>query len=93
MDVTDLSATERWNLLQTLSQDQRGFRDPRRYELIKWYLDHEPGNALCRSGYTHVDPDAAPDVYQEIRIKWLGIVAEGPPDSGPFEERCRVYRD
>ncbi len=81
MDVNALSSAERWNLLSTLSQDERGFRDPRRYDLIKWYLDHEPGNALCRSGYTHVDPEAVPDVYQEVRAKWLAIVAEAPPDA------------
>ena len=81
MDLSALSAAERWNLLLTLSRDQQGFRDPRRYDLIKWYLDHEPGNALCRSGYTHVDPEAAPEIYQEIKVKWLDIVAEGPPDA------------
>lgn len=74
------SELARENLLGALSADPERFADPRRFELIEWFLEHNPRNSVCTTPFMRVDPETAPGAYRKLKARWLALVAEAPAD-------------
>ena len=74
------SETARENLLQALSADPERFDDPRRFELIEWFLQHNPRNSLCTTPFMRVNPGTAPEAYSKLKAVWLALVTDAPAD-------------
>src|SRR5207248_2834199 len=66
----------RERLLELLSVDPAGYNDPRRFELIGWFLKNNPRHSVLSTPYAHVDPLAAPDAYRDLKTDWLARVNE-----------------
>jgi hypothetical protein len=47
-------------LLEALSAEPDRFDDPRRFELIEWFLRHNPRHHICSTPFMRVDPETAP---------------------------------
>src|SRR5574342_311743 len=75
------SETARENLLGALSADPQHFDDPRRFELIEWFLEHSPRNPVCTSPFMSVNPEAEPEAYAKLKARWLLLVNEAPVDA------------
>jgi tetratricopeptide (TPR) repeat protein len=69
------------NLLGALSADPERFDDPRRFELIEWFLEHNPRNSVCTTPFMRVNPETAPEAYARLKARWLALVADAPADS------------
>ena len=78
-DPTSESARE--NLLWALSADPERFDDPRRFELIEWFLEHNPRNTSCITPLMHANPKSAPEAYQRLKARWLAILSSAPTDT------------
>ena len=70
----------RERLLQAFSVDRDGYNDPRRFELISWFVKNNPRHLVCSTPFAHVDPGAAPDAYRDLKMNWLARVKECPDD-------------
>jgi uncharacterized protein HemY len=77
-DPTSEDARE--NLLEALSADLEHFDDPRRFELIAWFLQHNPRHHICTTPFMRLDPESAPDAYGKLKARWLALVADSPAD-------------
>jgi Flp pilus assembly protein TadD len=55
--------------------------DPRRLELIEWFLQHNPRNLVCTTPFMRVNPETAPEAYRRLKARWLKLVAGSPTDS------------
>ena len=75
------SVTARENLLGALSADPERFDDPRRFELIEWFLQHNPQDPVCTTPFMHVNPKTAHEAYRKLKTRWLELVADSPTDS------------
>ena len=74
------SEDARENLLGALSADPERFDDPRRLELIEWFLEHSPRSSVCTTPFMRVNPETAPDAYRRLKARWLALVADAPTD-------------
>jgi tetratricopeptide (TPR) repeat protein len=74
------SEAAREKLLEALSADPERFGDPRRFELIEWYLEHNPRSSLCATPFMRVNPETAPEAYGNLKARWLALVADAPAD-------------
>jgi tetratricopeptide (TPR) repeat protein len=74
------SEAARENLLGALSADAERFDDPRRFELIEWFLEHNPRNSVCATPFMRVNPETAPEAYGRLKARWLALVANAPAD-------------
>ena len=74
------SEAARENLLDALSADPERFDDPRRFELIEWFLEHNPRHSICSTPFMRVNPESAPDAYAKLKARWLALVADAPAD-------------
>lgn len=74
------SELARENLLGALSADPERFDDPRRFELIEWFLEHNPRNSICTTPFMRVNPETAPKAYARLKARWLALVADAPAD-------------
>lgn len=74
------SELARENLLGALSADPERFDDPRRFELIEWFLEHNPRNSICTTPFMRVNPGTAPEAYARLKARWLALVADAPAD-------------
>ena len=74
------SELARENLLGALSADPDRFDDPRRFELIEWFLEHNPRNSICTTPFMHVNPETAPEAYARLKVLWRALVADAPAD-------------
>jgi tetratricopeptide (TPR) repeat protein len=74
------SEVARENLLEALSADPERFDDPRRFELIEWFLEHNPRNTVCATPFMRVNPETAPEAYARLKAHWLALVADAPAD-------------
>ena len=74
------SELARENLLGALSADPERFDDPRRFELIEWFLEHNPRNSICTTPFMRVNPETAPEAYARLKAHWLALVADAPAD-------------
>jgi len=74
------SEAARERLLEALSADPERFDDPRRFELIEWFLEHNPRNSLCATPFMRVNPETAPEAYGKLKARWLALVADAPAD-------------
>src|SRR6266542_2361248 len=61
----------REHLLEALSADAEGFNDPRRFELIAWFLQNNPRHHICSTPFAHVDPETAPGAYGDLKARWI----------------------
>ena len=77
-DPTSEEVRER--LLEVFSADPDGYNDPRRFELIAWFLKNNPRHSVCSTPFAHVDPGAAPAAYRDLKNDWLARVKESPDD-------------
>ena len=75
------SELARESLLGALSADPERFDDPRRFELIEWFLEHNPRNSICTTPFMRVNPETAPEAYWRLKARWLELVAGSPTDS------------
>ena len=75
------SELARENLLGALSADPERFNDPRRFELIEWFLEHNPRNSICTTPFMRVNPETAPEAYARLKARWLALVADALADS------------
>jgi Flp pilus assembly protein TadD len=75
------SEDARENLLGALSADPERFDDPRRFELIEWFLEHNPRNSICTTPFMRVNPETAAEAYRRLKARWLELVADSPTDS------------
>jgi tetratricopeptide (TPR) repeat protein len=75
------SEAARENLLAALSANSERFDDPRRFELIEWFLEHNPRNSICTTPFMRVNPETAPEAYARLKARWLALVADAPADS------------
>ncbi|HUR04209.1 MAG TPA: hypothetical protein VM347_16810, partial [Nonomuraea sp.] len=66
--------------LEALCADPERFDDPRRFELIEWFLEHNPRNSLCATPFMHVNHETAPQAYARLKARWLALVADAPAD-------------
>lgn len=78
-DPTSEEAHER--LLGALSAAPDHFNDPRRFELIEWFIDNSPCNSVCTTPFMRVDAEAAPEAFRRIKTRWLALLADRPADS------------
>jgi hypothetical protein len=74
------SEAAREKLLEALSADPERFDDPRRFELIEWFLEHNPRNSFCATPFMRVNPEASPEAYGNLKARWLALVADAPTD-------------
>lgn len=74
------SVEARAGLLEAMSVSGR-LNDPRRFELIKWFLQHDPKHEICFTPYMQVDPAAAPEVYQSLKADWLVLASNVSSDA------------
>lgn len=74
------SEAAREKLLEALSADPERFDDPRRFELIEWFLEHNPRTSLCATPFVRVNPETAPEAYGKLKARWLALVADAPAD-------------
>lgn len=74
------SEAARENLLGALSGDPARFDDPRRVELIEWFLENNPRNSLCATPFMSVNHETAPEAYARLKARWLTLVADAPAD-------------
>jgi tetratricopeptide (TPR) repeat protein len=74
------SEAARENLLGALSADPERFDDPRRFELIEWFLEHNPRNSICTTPFMRVNAETAPDVYVKLKARWLALLSNAPAD-------------
>jgi hypothetical protein len=74
------SEAARENLLGALSGDPERFDDPRRFELIEWFLEHNPRNSVCATPFMRVNHETAPEAYARLKARWLALVADAPAD-------------
>jgi tetratricopeptide (TPR) repeat protein len=74
------SEAAREALLWALSAHPERFDDPRRFELIEWFLEHNPRNSVCVTPFMRVDPETAPEVYGKLKARWLTLIADAPAD-------------
>jgi tetratricopeptide (TPR) repeat protein len=70
----------RAHLIEALSVAEGRENDPRRFELIKWFLQHNPRHSIWRTPYVHVDQNVAPNVYSDLKAQWLTLVNYAPSD-------------
>ena len=77
-DPTSEAARE--NLLDALSADPERLDDPRRFELIEWFLQHNPRHSICSTPFMRVDPESAPGAYGKLKARWLALVTDAPAD-------------
>src|SRR6266511_1359886 len=77
-DPTSEELRER--ILEALSANSERHNDPRRFELIGWFLKHHPRHFVCSTPFAHVDPVAAPGPYRDLKALWLALVNESPAD-------------
>jgi hypothetical protein len=70
----------RENLLEGLSADPERFDDPRRFELIEWFLETNPRHSICATPFMRVNPESAPGVYEKLKERWLAILQAAPAD-------------
>jgi hypothetical protein len=63
------SELARENLLAALSADPERFDDPRRFELIEWFLEHNPRNSVCTTPFMRASPETAPDAYGRLKAR------------------------
>ncbi len=71
----------RENLLEAYCIVEGGFSDPRRVELIEWFLQHHPRHMICSTPFMQVDPATAPDAYARLKARWLAHVKDTPSDA------------
>jgi tetratricopeptide (TPR) repeat protein len=74
------SEAARENLLEALSADPERFDDPRRFELIDWFLQHNPRHSICSTPFMRVNPESAPGAYGKLKARWLALVTDAPAD-------------
>jgi hypothetical protein len=74
------SEAARENLLEALSADPERFDDPRRFELIEWFLQHNPRHSICSTPFMRVNPESAPGAYGKLKARWLALVTDAPAD-------------
>src|SRR5262245_21832677 len=74
------SERARENLLGALSADPERFDDPRRFELMEWFLEHNPRNSICITPFMLVKPDTAPEAYRKHKARWLALLSSAPSD-------------
>jgi hypothetical protein len=74
------SEVARENLLEALSADPERFDDPRRFELLEWFLEHNPQHSICSTPFMRVSPESAPGAYARLKARWLALVADVPAD-------------
>lgn len=74
------SEAPRGRLLEALSADPERFDDPRRFELIEWFLEHNPRHALCTTPFMRVNAQTAPEAYGKLKARWLALVTDAPAD-------------
>jgi tetratricopeptide (TPR) repeat protein len=77
-DPTSEDACE--NLLEALSANSEHFDDPRRFELIEWFLQHNPRQSICSTPFMHVNPKTAPAAYGKLKARWLALVTDASAD-------------
>jgi hypothetical protein len=70
----------RERLLEALSADPERFDDPRRFELIAWFLKHNPRHHICSTPFMSVNPETAPGAFQDLKARWLALVSKDPAD-------------
>lgn len=75
---TSEAARERF--LEALSAAPERFDDPRRFELIEWFLEHNPRSSICITPFMRVNPETAPEAYRKLTTRWLSLVANAPAD-------------
>jgi tetratricopeptide (TPR) repeat protein len=80
MQKDPTSEAAREHLLEALSANPELFDDPRRFELIEWFLEHNPKNSLCSTPFMRVNPETAPEAYGKLKARWLALVADAPAD-------------
>jgi hypothetical protein len=80
VEKNQTSEAAREKLLEALSADPERFDDPRRFELIEWFLEHNPRNSLCTTPFMRVNPETAPEAYGKLKARWLALVADAPAD-------------
>ena len=78
-DPTSEHARER--LLFALAADPEWSNDPRRFDQIEWFLEHNPRHSLCATPLIRVDPENAPGPYEKLKSRWLVLVSKAPGDS------------
>jgi tetratricopeptide (TPR) repeat protein len=71
----------RERLLEALSADPESYSDPRRLQLIAWFLENNPRHRVCSTPFAHMDPKAAPTAYRDLKTRWLALVRDSPDDS------------
>lgn len=74
------SEAAREDLLMALAAEPEWFDDPRRFELIGWFLEHNPRHPICTTPLAVVNPATAPDAYRTLKARWLDLVAHEPDD-------------
>ncbi len=52
--------------------------DPRRFEQMVWFLEHNPRHVDCTTPFFHVDPQATPEVFAELKERWLTLLNDKP---------------
>jgi hypothetical protein len=52
----------------------------RRFEHIRWFIRNRPGDPLCRTPLTSVDPEAAPAAYADLKTEWLAKLEAASDD-------------
>jgi hypothetical protein len=72
--------TARENLVEALSADPERFDDPRRFELIEWFLQHNPRHRICSTPFMSVSPERAPGAYANLKDRWLALLAAASAD-------------
>src|SRR4029078_11949694 len=71
----------REKLLWALSADPERSDDPRRLELIEWFLEHNPRNTSCTTPLMRVNPKTAPEAYRKLKARWLTHISSAPTDT------------
>jgi tetratricopeptide (TPR) repeat protein len=74
------SERARERLLEALSADPERFDDPRRFELIAWFLQHNPRHHICVTPFMYVNPETAPGAFRDLKARWLALVSRDPAD-------------
>jgi tetratricopeptide (TPR) repeat protein len=74
------SEAPRERLLEALSADPERFDDPRRFELMEWFLQHNPRHSICSTPFMRVNPESARGAYGKLKARWLALVTDAPAD-------------
>jgi hypothetical protein len=80
------SELARENVLGALSTNPERFGDPHRFDLIEWFLEHNPRNSICTTPFMRVNPATAPEAYTRLSaripaLRSVGGVPSCAPDS------------